>query len=88
MVWSLIIGLIVGAIAKLLMPTRDPGGLSITLSLGVAGAAAASWFGEEMNYSLPDEPRGFVVALLGAFLVLLVYRGLLRRGHSTESLSR
>lgn len=70
----IVIGGIAGAIAKLLMPGRDPGGCIITVLLGVAGALLAGWLGRELGWYTVGEGAGFVAAIVGAFLLLLVYR--------------
>jgi uncharacterized membrane protein YeaQ/YmgE (transglycosylase-associated protein family) len=70
----IIFGLIVGALAKLLMPGKDPGGIIITMLLGIAGALLGGWIGRALGLYGPDEPAGFVMALLGAILLLVLYR--------------
>jgi uncharacterized membrane protein YeaQ/YmgE (transglycosylase-associated protein family) len=72
--WTLVIGLIVGAIAKLLMPGRDPGGCIITILLGIAGAFVAGYLGRVLGWYQPGEPAGFIASVIGAMLLLLVYR--------------
>lgn len=79
MLWSLIIGLIVGAVAKLLMPGRDPGGFIITMLLGVAGALVAHWIGRALGWYAPEEPAGFVASVIGAVLLLGLYRVVVKR---------
>lgn len=74
MISAIVSGLIVGAIAKMLMPGRDPGGWIITILLGIAGAFVASLIGQSMGIYHPDEPAGWVASVLGAILVLAVYR--------------
>jgi len=71
---TLIIGLIVGAVAKLLMPGRDGGGMVITSLLGVAGALLASFLGQQLGWYYYGEPVGFLAAVLGAMLILFLYR--------------
>ena len=69
---TLVIGLIVGAIAKLLMPGRDPGGCLITILLGIAGAFVGTWIGRVVwgeNYV-----AGWIMSIVGAMLLLLIYR--------------
>ena len=78
MVWALIIGLLVGFVAKLLMPGRDPGGIIITCLLGIAGAAFAHWAGGAIGVYAPGEPVGFVSAVIGAMILLFVYRLIFR----------
>jgi uncharacterized membrane protein YeaQ/YmgE (transglycosylase-associated protein family) len=71
----IVIGGLAGAIAKLLMPGRDPGGCIITVLLGIAGALVAGWLGRAIGWYGPnDAGAGFIAAIIGAFLLLLVYR--------------
>ena len=70
----IVIGGIAGGIAKLLMPGRDPGGCIITILLGVVGAFVAGWLGQQLGWYKPGEGAGFLAAIVGAFLILLVYR--------------
>ena len=78
-IWWLVIGLIAGAIAKLLMPGKDPGGCVITILLGIAGALVAGYLGMAIGWYEQGEGAGFIAAIVGAFLILLVYRLVLRR---------
>ena len=71
--WA-IFGIIVGAIAKLLMPGRDPGGLLVTMLLGIAGALVAGFIGRALGWYEPGEAAGFIMATVGAILLLFVYR--------------
>jgi uncharacterized membrane protein YeaQ/YmgE (transglycosylase-associated protein family) len=70
----IVIGGIAGAIAKLLMPGRDPGGCIITVLLGIAGALFAGWLGHQIGWYRANEGAGFVAAIVGAFILLLIYR--------------
>jgi uncharacterized membrane protein YeaQ/YmgE (transglycosylase-associated protein family) len=79
-IWILVIGLVVGAIAKLLMPGKDPGGCIITILLGIAGAFVASYLGQAIGWYRPGEPAGFIGSVVGAMILLLIYRFLFRRG--------
>lgn len=75
----IVIGGIAGAIAKLLMPGRDPGGCIITILLGIAGALLAGFIGRAIGWYDQNEGAGFIAAIVGAFLILLIYRLVLRR---------
>ncbi len=77
--WILIIGLVIGAIAKLLMPGRDPGGCIVTILLGIAGALVATYLGQAVGWYRPGQTAGFIGALVGAMLLLLLYRLIFRR---------
>jgi uncharacterized membrane protein YeaQ/YmgE (transglycosylase-associated protein family) len=72
--WTIIIGFIVGLIAKMLMPGRDPGGFIITTLLGIAGAFVASYLGRAMNWYAPGQPAGLIASVIGAILLLVIYR--------------
>jgi uncharacterized membrane protein YeaQ/YmgE (transglycosylase-associated protein family) len=75
----ILFGLVIGALAKLLMPGRDPGGIIITMLLGIAGALLGGWLGRAMGLYGPNEPAGFVMALVGSLILLGIYR-FARRG--------
>ena len=70
----IVFGLIVGAIAKLLMPGRDPGGIIVTMVLGIVGALLGGFIGQAVGMYGPGEPAGFIMALIGAIAVLFIYR--------------
>jgi uncharacterized membrane protein YeaQ/YmgE (transglycosylase-associated protein family) len=72
--WTLIIGLIVGAIAKLLMPGRDPGGFIITILIGIAGALIAGFIGRALHWYSEGQPAGFIASVIGAIVLLVIYR--------------
>lgn len=76
--WTLIIGLIVGAVAKLLMPGRDPGGIIVTLLLGIAGAFVGTFLGQAIGWYGPNDGAGFIASVIGAMIVLAVYRAVTR----------
>ena len=79
-IWSLIVGLIVGAIAKLLMPGRDPGGWIITMLLGIAGSVVAGFLGRALGlYHAGDAGPGLIASVIGAIILLALYRVVLRR---------
>jgi uncharacterized membrane protein YeaQ/YmgE (transglycosylase-associated protein family) len=70
----IIFGLIVGAIAKLLMPGRDPGGIIVTMALGIAGAVLGGYVGRALGWYGPNDGAGFLMSLVGAVLLLWIYR--------------
>ncbi|MGN6385542.1 MAG: GlsB/YeaQ/YmgE family stress response membrane protein [Verrucomicrobiota bacterium] len=72
--WTLLIGLVVGIIAKMLMPGRDPGGFIITTLLGIAGAFVAHAIGRAMGWYTEGEPAGFIASVVGAIVLLALYR--------------
>ncbi|WP_050024681.1 GlsB/YeaQ/YmgE family stress response membrane protein [Verrucomicrobium sp. BvORR034] len=73
-IWMLVIGLIVGAVAKLLMPGKDPGGIFITMVIGVVGALLAGFLGRTLGWYNEGEPVGFIASVVGAILLLALYR--------------
>ena len=75
----IIFGLIIGALAKLVMPGRDPGGILVTIVLGIVGALLGGWLGRAIGLYGPDEAAGFVMALIGALILLGLYRLLVAR---------
>jgi len=77
--WTIVIGFAVGFIAKLLMPGRDPGGFIITILLGIAGSFVATYIGQYFHWYREGQPAGFIGAILGAILILVVYRLIRRR---------
>jgi len=77
-IWTLFIGLIVGAIAKLLMPGRDPGGCIITILLGIAGAFVGTWIGRV--FAGGNYVAGWIMSVVGAMILLLLYRFIFKRG--------
>ena len=72
-------GLVVGIIAKLLMPGRDPGGFIVTILLGIAGALLGGFIGRAMGFYGESEGAGWIISILGAILLLAVYRMMVRR---------
>ena len=72
--WEAIIGLIVGAVAKLLMPGKDPGGIVITMLLGVAGSFLATWIGARLGLYAEGASAGFIMSVIGAVVILAIYR--------------
>ena len=70
----IVFGLIVGAVAKLLMPGRDPGGIIVTIPLGIVGALIGGFLGRLLGWYGEGDPVGFIMAVIGAMLVLVIYR--------------
>ena len=79
----ILFGVIVGIIAKLIMPGRDPGGFIVTMLLGIVGAVVGGFIGRAMGFYGPHEGAGLIVSILGAVVVLWIYRMLVRRPHTT-----
>jgi uncharacterized membrane protein YeaQ/YmgE (transglycosylase-associated protein family) len=77
--WTIIIGLVIGAVAKLLMPGKDPGGFIITILLGIAGSFIAGFVGRALHWYSEGEPAGFIAAVVGAIVLLFLYRMFSRR---------
>jgi len=77
-IWTLLIGLVVGVIAKFLMPGRDPGGFIITMLLGIAGAFVATFLGQAIGLYRAGEQAGFIGAVVGAMVILAAYRMVMR----------
>lgn len=75
---TLIVGLVVGALAKLVMPGRDPGGIIITTLLGVAGAFIAGALGHSLGWYAIDEGPGLIASIVGAVILLAIYRAVAR----------
>jgi uncharacterized membrane protein YeaQ/YmgE (transglycosylase-associated protein family) len=76
---TILVGLIVGAIAKLLMPGKDPGGFIVTILLGIAGALIASYLGQALGWYTPGQPAGWIMSIVGAMILLLLYRLFFKR---------
>jgi uncharacterized membrane protein YeaQ/YmgE (transglycosylase-associated protein family) len=78
--WTLIIGLVVGALAKLFMPGKDPGGIVVTMLLGVAGSLVAGFLGRALGwYHTAGSGPGIIVSIIGAMILLGIYRMVTRR---------
>jgi uncharacterized membrane protein YeaQ/YmgE (transglycosylase-associated protein family) len=77
--WTLLIGLIVGIVAKLLTPGKDPGGFLLTMALGVAGSILATFIGQAIGWYREGASAGFIMSVLGAMLILFLYHLLFRR---------
>jgi uncharacterized membrane protein YeaQ/YmgE (transglycosylase-associated protein family) len=75
----IVFGLIVGALAKLVMPGRDPGGIIVTMLIGIAGALLGGFVGRAMGFYGPNQAAGFLMSFLGAVVLLVLYRMIVRR---------
>jgi len=76
MLWMIVIGLVVGALAKLLMPGPDPGGVVITILIGIAGSVIAGFLGRSIGWYAAGQPAGIVASIVGAIVLLFAYRAL------------
>ena len=76
--WA-IFGLVIGALAKLVMPGKDGGGIIVTMLLGIVGAVVAGYIGQAMGLYTEGQPAGFIMSLLGAIALLFVYRLVAKR---------
>jgi uncharacterized membrane protein YeaQ/YmgE (transglycosylase-associated protein family) len=77
--WVALIGLIIGAVAKLLMPGKDPGGIIITMLLGIAGSVVATWLGRVLGMYGAQQSAGFIMSVIGAIILLAIYHMFRRR---------
>ena len=73
-IWTALVGLLAGAVAKFLMPGKDPGGLIVTMLIGIAGAYLATFLGSAVGWYSPGKGAGFIGAVVGAFVLLGVYK--------------
>jgi len=73
MLWTIVIGLVAGVLAKFFMPGKDPGGFIVTILLGIAGALVATFLGKMIGWYKEGESAGFIAATVGAILILFVY---------------
>lgn len=78
-IWDILIGFVAGVVAKLLMPGRDPGGFIITCLLGIAGAVVATYLGQALGWYREGQEAGFIGAVVGAIILLVIYRLVQRR---------
>ena len=74
LLWTIIIGGIIGVVAKLLMPGKDPGGFIVTILLGIAGSFVASYLGQAIGWYREGQSAGFIASVIGAILLLAIYR--------------
>ena len=74
LLWEILIGLVVGVVAKFLMPGKDPGGMLVTIIIGIAGSIAATFLGQLVGWYKQGQSAGFMMSVLGAVLILWIYR--------------
>ncbi len=74
LLWAMVVGFVAGAIAKLLMPGRDPGGFLVTSLLGIGGALGATLMGRLIGFYQPGQNAGFIASIVGAIALLAIYR--------------
>ena len=79
LLWMIVVGLIVGALAKLIMPGRDPGGIIVTILLGIGGSILAGLLGRAVGWYSAGEPAGFIASIVGAIVILAIYRVIIGR---------
>ena len=78
LLWTLLIGLVIGAVAKFIMPGQDPGGIIVTMLIGIAGSFVATYIGQVLGWYQQGQSAGFIMSVLGAILLLGIYH-LIRR---------
>jgi uncharacterized membrane protein YeaQ/YmgE (transglycosylase-associated protein family) len=81
--WTIVIGFVAGVVAKLIMPGRDPGGFIITTLLGIAGSFLATYLGQAVGWYHAGQGAGFIAAIVGASILLLIYHLVRGHGHYT-----
>jgi len=81
LIWEILIGLVVGALAKLVMPGKDPGSILVTIIIGIAGSIGATFLGQLIGWYKPGQSAGFIMSVVGAVLILGIYR--LFKGRAT-----
>ncbi len=74
LLWTALIGLVVGALAKLIVPGKDPGGILITMVIGIAGSFLGTFLGQLVGHYQQGQSAGFIMSVLGAILLLAIYR--------------
>ena len=77
--WVILIGLIIGAVAKLIMPGKDPSGFIITILLGIAGSLVGTWIGRAVGLYQEGQSAGFIMSVIGAIILLAIYHFFTRR---------
>jgi uncharacterized membrane protein YeaQ/YmgE (transglycosylase-associated protein family) len=74
LIWEILIGLVVGALAKFIMPGKNPGGILVTIIIGIAGSIGATFLGQMIGWYKQGQSAGFIMSVLGAVLILWIYR--------------
>ncbi len=74
LLWTLVIGLVAGIVAKMIMPGKDPGGIIITMLIGIAGAFVGTWLGRLLGLYQEGQTAGFIASVVGAIVLLAIYR--------------
>ena len=77
--WVLLIGLVIGAVAKFVMPGKDPGGFIVTILIGIAGSLVGNWLGRMIGLYQEGQSAGFIMSVVGALLLLGIYHLIRRR---------
>ena len=88
LLWMIVVGLIVGALAKLVMPGNDPGGIIVTMLLGIGGSVVAGFLGRAVGWYREGEPVGFIASVVGAVILLAIYRLIAGRSSGTGGFRR
>jgi uncharacterized membrane protein YeaQ/YmgE (transglycosylase-associated protein family) len=83
LIWECVIGLVAGALAKLIMPGKDPGGIIVTMLLGLAGSFIAGAIGRAVGWYQPGQGAGLIASIIGAIILLWVYRMIVARRSGT-----
>jgi uncharacterized membrane protein YeaQ/YmgE (transglycosylase-associated protein family) len=81
--WAIIVGFVVGALARLIMPGRDPGGFIVTILLGIGGSVVATWLGRTLGWYHGDQSARFIGSIAGAIITLAIYRMIVRQRANT-----
>jgi uncharacterized membrane protein YeaQ/YmgE (transglycosylase-associated protein family) len=85
LIWAVIVGLIAGALAKFIMPGKDPGGMLVTMLLGVAGSLTANLLGGALGWYGAGHNAGIIGSTIGAILILIIYRAVKSRGATSAA---
>ena len=83
LLWTALIGLVVGALAKFIIPGKEPGGIFITMLIGIAGSFLGTFIGRAIGHYEPDQSAGFLMSLVGALILLGIYHLIRRSTTST-----